>query len=318
MARKLRIEFPGAVYHVLNRGNYRRDLFASAGEAGAFLSALEEAVETFGWRLHAYAVMRNHYHLAVRTPQPNLGEGMHWLQTTFAIRFNRFRDERGHLFQGRYQAMLVEDDAALARLVNYIHLNPVRAGIVSPEQVASFRWSSLGRFVRGPRSRAMEAEPWLRALDLTDAPAGWSDYLGYLHQLAADPAEQERQGFSSMSHGWSIGTHAWCRAVARDHSHLALQPGFGAEEARSLREAAWEQRLDELLVSSRRSLADAKAESCSAPWKLEIAVRLRRETGAAIAWLAGKLDLGTASSARVYLCRHKGHPQKLTSSGLTP
>ncbi|MBA4137322.1 MAG: transposase [Opitutus sp.] len=305
MARKLRIEFPDAVYHVINRGNYRRDLFTSAGEAGAFLSALEEAVETFGWRLHAYAIMRNHYHVALRTPQPNLGEGMHWLQTTFSTRFNRFRGERGHLFQGRYQALLVEDDAALARLVNYIHLNPVRAKIVAPEQVASFRWSSLGRFVRGPRLPTMEAEPWLRALGMTDAPGGWRDYVDYLQHLAADPAEQEQQGFATMSRGWSIGTHAWRRAVARDHSHLALQPGLGAEEARSLREARWEHRLNELLHASRHSLVDAKAGACSAPWKLEIAARLRRETGAAIAWLARTLHLGTASSARVYLCRHK-------------
>jgi cysteine sulfinate desulfinase/cysteine desulfurase-like protein len=78
MARKLRIEFPDAVYHVLNRGNYRRDLFTSSGEAGAFVSALEEATEIYGWQVHAYAVMRNHYHVALRTPQPNLIEGMHW------------------------------------------------------------------------------------------------------------------------------------------------------------------------------------------------------------------------------------------------
>ena len=93
MARKLRIEFPDAVYHVLNRGNYRRDLFLSAGEAGAFVKALEEAAEIYGWRIHAYAVMRNHYHVALRTPQPNLTEGMHWLQTTFATRFNRLHGE---------------------------------------------------------------------------------------------------------------------------------------------------------------------------------------------------------------------------------
>jgi REP element-mobilizing transposase RayT len=99
MARKLRIEFPGAVYHVINRGNYRRDLFLSAGEAGAFVRTLEEAAESYGWRIYAYALMRNHYHVALQTPQPNLVEGMHWLQTTFATRFNRLHRERGHLFQ---------------------------------------------------------------------------------------------------------------------------------------------------------------------------------------------------------------------------
>jgi REP element-mobilizing transposase RayT len=88
MARKLRIEYPGALYHVINRGNYRRDVFESAGAAEAFVAALREAVAQYGWRVHAYVVMRNHYHLAVETPQPNLVEGMHWLQSTLATRFN--------------------------------------------------------------------------------------------------------------------------------------------------------------------------------------------------------------------------------------
>ncbi|MBC8009210.1 MAG: transposase [Burkholderiales bacterium] len=101
MARKLRIEFAGAIYHVLNRGNYRRDLFLSSGEAKAFVLTLEEATKIFGWRVQAYAVMRNHYHIALQTPQPNLVDGMHWLQSTFATRFNRFHGERGHLFQRR-------------------------------------------------------------------------------------------------------------------------------------------------------------------------------------------------------------------------
>lgn len=301
MARKLRLEFPDAVYHVLNRGNYRRDLFASAGEAGAFLAALEEAVETYGWRLHAYAIMRNHYHLAVRTPQPNLGEGMHWLQTTFATRFNRLRDERGHLFQGRYQALLVEDDAALARVVNYLHLNPVRAGIVAPAQATAFRWSSLGRFVRGDRSAGMDPAPWLSALGFQDDAVGWRAYAAYLREVAIDTAEQEKQGFTGMSRGWCIGTHAWRRALAREHSHLALSPGLAADEARSLRTAVWEAKLDELLREVGRTLAEVREARGSVPWKIQLAERLRRETGASVAWLAHTLGLGAASSARVYL-----------------
>jgi putative transposase len=127
MARKLRIQYPGAMYHVINRGNYRRDVFESVGAARAFEAALLEACELFGWLLHAHAVMRNHFHLALETPEPNLVEGMHWLQSSFATRFNRFRGENGHLFQGRYKSLLVEDGAALGRVADYIHLNPVRA-----------------------------------------------------------------------------------------------------------------------------------------------------------------------------------------------
>lgn len=89
MARKLRIQYPGAMYHVINRGNYRRDLFFNPAEARAFLDTVREAKDRLGWRVHAYALMRNHYHLALETPEPNLAEGMHWLQGTWANRFNR-------------------------------------------------------------------------------------------------------------------------------------------------------------------------------------------------------------------------------------
>ena len=82
MARRLRIEYPGAMHHVINRGNYRRDLFENVGAAEAFLRTLHEAAGKFGWKLHAYVLMRNHFHLAVETPEPTLGEGMHWLQSS--------------------------------------------------------------------------------------------------------------------------------------------------------------------------------------------------------------------------------------------
>src|SRR4051812_10089801 len=108
MARKLRLEFSGAVYHVINRGNYRAWIFASVGAKQAFEACLFAACARCGWLLHAFVIMSNHYHLAVETPLGNLATGMHWLQSTFATRFNRYRDERGHAFQGRYKSLLVE------------------------------------------------------------------------------------------------------------------------------------------------------------------------------------------------------------------
>jgi REP element-mobilizing transposase RayT len=113
MARKLRLEFPGAVYHVINRGNYRRDVFAAEKTKAAFERCLFQACERSGWLLHAYVVMRNHYHLALETPKGNLVIGMQWLEATFANRFNRLRGEHGHLFQGRYKALLVDEESSL-------------------------------------------------------------------------------------------------------------------------------------------------------------------------------------------------------------
>ena len=161
MARKLRFVFPGALYHVVNRGNYRRELYESVGAAKAFVGALEEAVKLYRWKLYAYALMSNHYHLVLETPEANLSEGMHWLQSTYGTRFNRFRNEQGHLFQGRYHAGLIEDFKVLGHVVDYVHLNPVRAKIVPAEQVDRYRWSSLGVFMRGPKMSGLSAGEWL-------------------------------------------------------------------------------------------------------------------------------------------------------------
>ena len=101
MARKLRLEFPGAIYHVINRGNYRRWIFADDKTKHAFERCLFEACARSEWLLHAFTIRSNHFHLALETPAANLVAGMQWLQSTFANRFNRFRAENGHLFQGR-------------------------------------------------------------------------------------------------------------------------------------------------------------------------------------------------------------------------
>ena len=99
MARRQRLQFSGAIYHVINRGHCRRDLFESAGAAESFQLALGEVSERYAWWSHAYMLMGNHFHLASITPEPNLVDGMHGLQSAFATRFNRFRTERGHILQ---------------------------------------------------------------------------------------------------------------------------------------------------------------------------------------------------------------------------
>ena len=101
MARKVRVEFAGACYHVINRGNYRKDLFAAKGAAESFQKCLLEAARRFDWRIHAFVIMRNHFHLALETPEPNLSAGMRWLQATWAVRFNRFRGETDAAGRGR-------------------------------------------------------------------------------------------------------------------------------------------------------------------------------------------------------------------------
>ena len=304
MARKLRIQYEGALYHVINRGNYRRAVFGTVGAAQAFEQAILEACALHGWRLHAHVVMGNHYHLAVATPRANLVEGMHWLQSTFATRFNRLRQARGHLFQGRYQALLVEDAAALARVVDYIHLNPVRAGLTTPAKLAGYRWSSLRRFLQPDRPAMLECAEWLRHHGWTDSPAGLRAYAAYLADLATDEAEQKRLGLQKLSVGWAIGTLAWRKKVAKDHAHRALSPGLEAGELRELKEAHWGEVMENELKQAGKTAKSIADSPASVLWKIAAARRLR-QAGAGYAWITAALHMGKASSVRAYLCQTK-------------
>lgn len=303
MARKLRIQYPGAIYHVINRGNYRQDVFGSAGAAHAFVVTLGEAAELFRWRVHAYVVMRNHFHLALETPEPNLVAGMHWLQSTYATRFNRLRQESGHLFQGRYQAILIENASALCRVINYIHLNPVRAGVIPAAQVAMFRWSSLSAFGKADRPAWLYPDVVLNELNLSATKAGWQAYTDYLMALAGDPAAQERQEFARLSQGWAIGSDGWRETLAKEHARLAAAGTIPATEARELNEAAYQQLLDTLLQSAGKTAADLTAAPKGAPWKIAAARELRAKVNAPHAWIARALHMGQPSSVRVYLAR---------------
>jgi REP element-mobilizing transposase RayT len=140
MARPLRLEFPHAVYHVTSRGNARQKIVRTDIDRQAFLAALALVVDRFSWRCHAYCLMDNHYHLLIETPLPNLSLGMRQLNGPYTQSFNRRHRRVGHLFQGRFKAILVEKDAHLLELCRYVVLNPVRAKLFKrPERWA---WSS--------------------------------------------------------------------------------------------------------------------------------------------------------------------------------
>jgi REP element-mobilizing transposase RayT len=307
MPRKLRLEEVGGLYHVINRGNYRYPVFHSVGAAAAFEQTLWDTLGRFNWRLHGYALMPNHFHLAVETPLPNLSTGMHWLECTYATRFNRFRSERGHVFQGRYQALRIENGAALARVVDYIHLNPVRAKLISEPHLVGFRWSSLGRLVNGNRPLGLVADLLLSQWGLPDEAQSWLRYVEHLRALAADAAEQKRLGFDQFSRGWAIGTAGWKRSLAKELRNKSLI-GLAHAESLALREARWLALLDECLACAGKTEADLKPLSstkCTQPWCINIADKLHA-AGAPYAWLAKKLCIPKPNSLRVKLFRMNG------------
>ena len=140
MTRPLRIEYPGAVYHITSRGNAKRSIFHGKTDREAFLEILKQVVERFNWLSHAYCLMSNHYHLLIETVDPTLARGMHQLNGVYTQRFNRKHSRVGHVFQGRYKAILVEKEAYLLELSRYVVLNPVRAGLVKAAK--DWKWSS--------------------------------------------------------------------------------------------------------------------------------------------------------------------------------
>ena len=142
MARQLRIEYPGALYHVTSRGNERRPIFWSVQDRLVFLVFLGLAARRFGWSVTAWVLMTNHFHLVIQTPEPNLSRGMQWLNGKYAGWFNKRHGRVGHLFQGRFKARLIEGETYFKRAIRYVVLNPVRAKMV--EHPRDYRWSSYG------------------------------------------------------------------------------------------------------------------------------------------------------------------------------
>jgi putative transposase len=159
MARPLRIEFEGAFYHITSRGNEKKAIFRGAEDFTRFLAVISRAHGRYGILVHAYVLMTNHYHLLLETPRPNLTASLHDLNTAYTNYFNRKYSRAGHLFQGRYRCILVEKDAYLLELSRYLHLNPVRAGIV--QRPEDYRWSSYRSYID-----TLPFPGWLRTDDI--------------------------------------------------------------------------------------------------------------------------------------------------------
>lgn len=302
MARKLRLEFPGAIYHVINRGNYRAYVFKTEGARQAFEDCLFAACARSGWLLHAFVIMGNHYHLAVETPQGNLVTGMQWLQSTFANRFNKLRGEQGHLFQGRYKSLLVEEGEALGMLCHYIHLNPVRAGIVPVERLAAYRHSSYWYLSRRKlRPEFLQSATALtEAGALADTPSGWTSYADYLAWQAAEGPVGKSKAYVSMSRGWALGGKGFKQTLLQDQAVAAITRAWESQGVREVREAQWQAVLDSLRAQI--PIEQRLDQKKSAPWKVQLAAQMKTLTDASNGWLATQLDMGSG----FYVSKHIG------------
>lgn len=225
------------------RGDRRELIFLDDEDRRMFLGVLEEACGRTGWLCHAYVLMPNHYHLVIETPEPNLVAGMAWMQNTFTRRHNARHKLWGHLFGGRYKAVLVDADDALylPTLIDYVHLNPVRAGLVRMEEgLETFAWSSLAAcYVLPPSKRKpwLQAERGLRTRGFQDQATGRRHYLEHLERRAKLEGKEAGRGMpgeqSLPIHAatglvlWLAGVQGEAVAVGRagvEGEHEAKQP----------------------------------------------------------------------------------------------
>ena len=291
---------------MINRGNYRRRLFEGKGAADAFERVLGEAAERYGWLLHAYVVMGNHFHLGIELREPNLSEGMKWLQGTWIRRYNRFRKLVGRPFQGRYKALLVEPGHCFGQVCHYIHLNPVRAGLVKADHATDYKWSSLPKFVS--RERPQWLSPGTVLGELTDTKRGWKKYLDYLEFLATDDVASQELISQKMSRGWCLGGLEFKDYVRREARERGAEldrmrfAGLEMEALRAEREAYWEETLQHAAILAKIDLNKLSGAK-SAVEKCLLASVMKHRTSVSNAWLAKRLEMGQPASASQFARR---------------
>jgi len=178
MTRPLRIEYPGAFYHITSRGNARQNIFKTKKDFINFLDTLKENTKRYNWECCAYCLMSNHYHLLIKTLDPNLSHGMRQLNGVYTQKFNYKHKTVGHIFQGRYKAVLVDEEKYFYELIRYIVLNPVRTKMVkSPE---NYNWSSHKEMLTDTENNIIERENVLKRFD------GLEEYRKYINLKTKD------------------------------------------------------------------------------------------------------------------------------------
>jgi REP element-mobilizing transposase RayT len=209
MSRAWRIEYEGALYHLLSRGNQGNDIFKDNQDRKIFLDTVGEMSERFEVEIFAYVLMSNHYHLLLRTQHANIKKSMHWFGTTYTQRFNKRHSRRGHLFQGRYKSILVQNDAYLLRLSCYIHRNPLRAGVVN--RLSDYRWSSYLSYGYGRKG-----PEWL-STDLILAQFKGLDQCRRYREMVQKYAKEEKRLLEDLRHGLFWGSQQFVERIRKQH-----------------------------------------------------------------------------------------------------
>ena len=318
MARNIRIEYEGAYYHVMARGNQRGKIFLDDEDRKCFLSTLEDVCKMTGWRVHAWILMKNHYHLFIQTPEANLVTGMKWLQNTYTRRFNVRHKNWGRLFGDRYKAILVEGKGRYyyETLLDYIHLNPVRAGLVKPthqQSVLTYPWSSIARdYAVAPNQRKpyMACADGLKMFGFADTAEERCKMIERLDRRAIEEAADQDQISTTLheteekcrnlSQDWYWGTENFSKKILLLAKKTLLKERSQTYHSSPEHKAHTIQQAEILLEEglakanlNRKELIDLKT---SDPRKVFLATLLRKGTTVSNGWLAEHLKMKSASN----------------------
>jgi len=289
------VEYLGAIYHLVNRGDRKEPIFRDDSDRLLFLETLGQVCTKTDWQVHAYCLMSNHFHLVVETPKPNLVSGMKWFLGTYTSRFNRKHKLFGHLFSGRYKSLLVDGSGTgyLRMVCDYVHLNPARAKLLSKEQkLQAYRWSSYGEYLKSPPRRST----WLRVDRVfgetgipKDSAAGRKEFQ---KRVEARRWEEEPEEWKRLRRGWYLGDEAFRKELVEAMASKMGAEHYGEERQETamakaerivteeLKQRGWkEQQLAQKLKGDRE--------------KIKMAERLRCETTMTLAWIAERLRMGT-------------------------
>src|SRR5439155_22903143 len=282
----------------MNRGDRREPIFQDDADRQRFVETLGEVCVRSGWQVHAYCLMPNHFHLVVETPQPTLVAGMKWFLGTYTGRFNRRHKLFGHLFSGRYKSLIVDGSGSgyLRTVCEYVHLNPARAKLLAPQQALSeYPWSSWPEYLRAPGKRP----EWLRVDRVLgeagipkDSAAGRRELE---RQIEARRGAEQGAGYKPIRRGWFFGENALKRELLGQVRERLGPEHYGEERQESQAEKAEE--VVEQELSRRRWTESTLGERNKGELeKLKIAVRLRHETLATVAWIAKRLQMGSVAN----------------------
>lgn len=291
----------------MSRGDRREPIFKDENDRQRFLGTLDEAAAKTEWQVHAFCLMHNHFHMVLEAPQANLVSGMKWLLGTYTARFNRRHKLFGHLFSGRYKSLVVDGSANgyLRTVCDYVHLNPVRAKLLSPEQsLTGFRWSSYPHYLNDPKNRP----PWLRVDRLlgehgvpADTKAGRREFE---RRMEVRRAEELDGDWRKIRHGWCLGDEEF-----REELLAAFHGRLGEQHAAALRMESAEQKAGRIVAEELSRLGWTEAElgqrAKGDVQKVGIAMRVRQETTVTLKWIAARLVMGSSGNVSNRLWRFR-------------